>query len=123
MSSSLEINDAAGDSLLRHDDGNGKMLSQSVEFGLAGAKNQDLKYASQQQDDELTLPEVFSDVNLSSVKTNSKKKDKEKPQTQSSKFSYYVRDQFQPLQKQKDNIEKLLRQFSEHQKEFLDIIF
>lgn len=34
-----------------------------------------------------------------------------------------MRDQFQPLQKQKDNIEKLLRQFSEHQKEFLDIIF
>jgi hypothetical protein len=34
-----------------------------------------------------------------------------------------VRDQFQPLQKQKENIEKLLRQFSDHQKDFLDIIF
>ena len=34
-----------------------------------------------------------------------------------------MRDQFQPLQKQKDNIEKLLRQFTEHQKEFLETIF
>lgn len=57
------------------------------------------------------------------MKNDSKKKDKEKAIGQKSKFSYYVRDQFQPLQRQKDNIEKLLRQFSEHQKEFLDIIF
>lgn len=70
MSSSLEINDISNGSLLRHpEDGNGKMLSQSVEFDKNGAKNSDLKCSNQQQDDELKLPEVFSEANMSSINT------------------------------------------------------
>lgn len=46
---------------------------------------------------------MLSDVNSGSRTREYKK------QPQKSKFSYYVRDQFQPLQKQKDNIERLLK--------------
>lgn len=39
------------------------------------------------------------------------------------KTSYYVRDKFKPLKSHQDNIEKLLTQFNEQQRCFLDVIF
>lgn len=44
----------------------------------------------------------------------------EKAQT---KTSYYVRDEFQPLENHQTNIEKLLIQFKEQQQQFVDVIF
>lgn len=97
-----------------------------MDFDKDAAKNSDLKIANQSQDDEFKMPDILSDdrENSASVKNDNPNKNKDKKQIgQSTKFSYYVRDQFQPLQRQKDNIEKLLKQFSEHQKEFLETIF
>jgi hypothetical protein len=97
-----------------------------MDFDKDAAKNSDLKIANQSQDDEFKMPDILSDdrENSASVKNDNPNKNKDKKQIgQSTKFSYYVRDQFQPLRRQKDNIEKLLEQFSEHQKEFLETIF
>ena len=92
ISSSLQIGET-GESLLRHDDGSGKFLSQSLDFDKDGAKNSDLK-GTNQTHEELKLPDVNSEANSSSAPNDKLKRDKDKHVVQNSKFSYYVRDQF-----------------------------
>ena len=37
-------------------------------------------------------------------------------------LNYYIRDKFKPLKQHQDNIHKLLKQFSEQQLEFLEVV-
>ena len=84
-----------GEKLLKEEKDPGtKVLSLSLEFDKDLAKNSDLKVVDNTQEDEFKMPDMFSDIeNSASVKGDPNSKDK-KSVGQSTKFSYYVRDQF-----------------------------